>query len=356
MIIKQGLSDSHIQKIEKMLDRQQELERLCLDPVFDFAAYQKEYAALSHVISLYRQYQAMIQAIQASELLIEELGDLAREEVRSLTAQLKKVADELCECLMPRDPLDHSCVFLEIRAAAGGDEAAIFCSDLARMYVRYAESRKWQSCIIASQPSAHGGYTMVTLHLLGSDVYGDLKYESGAHRVQRVPITESQGRVHTSTCTVAVLPDVDIQEEIDIDPKDLEIDTFRASGAGGQHVNKTDSAIRIKHRPSGLVVECQEERSQHKNRAKAMKLLQAKLHQMQRETHQSEQARLRKSLVGTGDRSERIRTYNFSQERVTDHRIGMTLHALTRFLEGEMHDMIAALKTKDRKEMGYDAS
>ena len=245
--------------------------------------------------------------------------------------------------MLPSDPNDAAKVFLEIRAAAGGDESAIFSGDLFRMYNKYAESKGWQVEIINRNDSEQGGYKEIIAKISGDRVFSQLKFESGAHRVQRVPETEAQGRVHTSTCTVAIMPEIDEVEAIQINPADLRVDTFRASGAGGQHVNKTDSAIRITHLPTGLVIECQDERSQHKNRSRAMSLLQSKLLQAERDKQQSEQAATRKSLVGTGDRSERIRTYNYPQSRVTDHRINLTLYSLDKIMEGDLEPVIQPL-------------
>jgi peptide chain release factor 1 len=245
--------------------------------------------------------------------------------------------------LLPTDPNDNRNVYLEIRAGTGGDEAAIFVGDLFRMYSRYAETVRWQMEVISTNPGEHGGYKEIISRISGQDVYQSLKFESGAHRVQRVPETESQGRIHTSACTVAVMPEVDEVDEVDINPEELRIDTYRSSGAGGQHVNKTDSAIRITHLPTGVVVECQEERSQHKNRAKAMSLLKTRLLDAEQQKQQKEQASQRKSLVGSGDRSERIRTYNYPQGRVTDHRINLTLYKLPEVMEGDLAQVIKPL-------------
>jgi peptide chain release factor 1 len=250
---------------------------------------------------------------------------------------------ELQKALIPPDPYDNSNVFLEIRAGTGGDEAAIFAGDLFRMYSRFAESKRWHVEVLSSREGEHGGYREIISRISGNGIYGTLKFESGAHRVQRVPATESQGRIHTSACTVAVMPEPDELEEIEINAGDLRVDTYRASGAGGQHVNKTDSAVRLTHLPSGIVVECQDERSQHKNRARAMSLLQAKLLDAQITKRAAEQAQARKLLVGTGDRSERIRTYNYPQGRVTDHRINLTLYKLDDILQGDVQQVIGPL-------------
>ncbi|HHO70423.1 MAG TPA: peptide chain release factor 1, partial [Halothiobacillus sp.] len=270
--------------------------------------------------------------------------ELARLEVAQAESELARLEAVLKGYLVPRDPADDGNVFLEIRAGTGGDEAAIFAGDLLRMYSRYAESQGWQVEILSATPGEHGGYREVICRVQGNGVYSALKFESGAHRVQRVPETETQGRIHTSAATVAVLPEVVMDDEIEINPADLKVDTFRASGAGGQHVNKTDSAVRITHLPSGIVVECQDERSQHKNRARAMALLKARLADMERSRRAAEQAATRKALVGSGDRSERIRTYNFPQGRVTDHRINLTLYQLDKLLSGELNLVIEPLQ------------
>ena len=284
---------------------------------------------------------------------------MAVEEVREAKEQLLTLESQLQRMLLPKDPNDGRNVFLEIRAGTGGDEAAIFSGDLFRMYSRYAEKRGWRLEILSENEGEHGGYKEIIARVEGESVYGKLKFESGAHRVQRVPETESQGRIHTSACTVAVLPEPDEQAAIEINPADLRVDTYRASGAGGQHVNKTDSAIRITHLPTGIVVECQEERSQHKNRARAMSWLSAKLNDMQTSAAQNAIATERKLLVGSGDRSERIRTYNYPQGRVTDHRINLTLYKLDRVIEGEMDELVDALiadhQAAQLASMGVDA-
>lgn len=312
-----------------------------------FRELSKEYVRLDSIVRCFQRYQSNLNVIAQAELYLQdadlELQKLAQEELKITQAKQSDLESEL-ECLLiPQDPNDQRNVFLEVRAAAGGDEAAIFAGDLFRMYTRYAEMQGWSVEIINSSASEQGGYKEIVARIVGSDVYAHLKFESGAHRVQRVPETEAQGRVHTSTCTVAVLPEIETQDEVTINPADLKIDTFRASGAGGQHVQKTDSAIRITHIPSGLVVECQDERSQHKNRARAMSLLQAKLLSMQQEKQQQEEAQIRRNLVGTGDRSERIRTYNFPQGRLTDHRINLTLYQLNNIMEGHLAPVIQSL-------------
>ena len=312
-----------------------------------FRNYSKEYAQLEPIALCFKKYQEAVEGIDAANAMLEENDDdmkaLAEEELDSLKPLIPELEQELKILLLPKDPNDESNVFLEVRAGTGGNEAAIFAGDLFRMYHRFAESKGWQLSIVSANEGEHGGYKEIIARIEGQGVYSQLKFESGAHRVQRVPTTESQGRIHTSACTVAVLPEMDAINEIDINPNDLRVDTFRASGAGGQHVNKTDSAIRITHIPSGIVVECQDERSQHKNRARAMSLLQAKMLDQAQSKQASEQAAQRKSLVGSGDRSERIRTYNFPQGRVTDHRINLTLYQLDDVIEGKLDAVIEPL-------------
>jgi peptide chain release factor 1 len=272
-----------------------------------------------------------------------EIRKMGQEELAALSESRDALELELQKSLIPPDPHDDSNVYLEIRAGTGGDEAAIFAGDLFRMYSKYAETMRWPIEIVNAREGEHGGYKEIVSRISGNNIYGNLKFESGAHRVQRVPATESQGRIHTSACTVAILAEPDEVEEIDINTADLRIDTYRASGAGGQHVNKTDSAVRLTHIPSGIVVECQDERSQHKNRARAMSLLQARLLDAEIAEREQEQAQTRKSLVGSGDRSERIRTYNYPQGRVTDHRINLTLYKLSEILEGDLEQVIDPL-------------
>jgi len=272
------------------------------------------------------------------------MRELAEEELRDLDARLEREDGELTRLLVPKDPRDDSNIFLEIRAGTGGDEAAIFAGDLLRMYARYAERQGWKVEVLSESPGEHGGYREVISRVAGKGAYSRLKFESGTHRVQRVPATEAQGRIHTSACTVAILPELEEIDEIALNPAELRIDTYRASGAGGQHVNKTDSAIRITHLPTGIVVECQDERSQHKNRSRAMSLLRAKLLQTEQQKQTAQQAQERKLQVGSGDRSERIRTYNYPQARVTDHRINLTLHQLPAIMEGALEDVIGPLQ------------
>lgn len=339
-------------KLQSLVERHEEVSALLSesDVISNqnrFRDLSKEYAQLEPLVNAFKQYQSCLQNIaNAKELLNEsdvEMQALAKQELIGAEEQLQKLEETLQVLLLPRDPNDDSNIFLEIRAGAGGDEAAIFAGDLYRMYTRYAESKGWQVELISSSYGEHGGYKEIITRVIGQGAYSLFKFESGVHRVQRVPATEAQGRIHTSTCTVAVLPEVDEIEEITINPADLRIDTFRASGAGGQHVQKTDSAIRITHIPTGTVVECQDERSQHKNRARAMSLLKSRLLAAEQSKQQQEQAETRRNLVGTGDRSERIRTYNFPQGRMTDHRINLTLYQLPDIMEGALNPVIDAL-------------
>lgn len=346
------MKSSLLKRLTTLIERYQELTALLgdIDVINDqnrFRELSKEYVRLGPVVQCFQQYQANLEVLEQAEQCLREpdveLQHLAEEELKIAQAKKIRLEAELEHLLIPQDPNDQRNVFLEIRAAAGGDEAAIFAGDLFRMYSRYAETQGWSVEIINSSPSEQGGYKEIIARIIGTDVYSHLKFESGAHRVQRVPETEAQGRVHTSTCTVAVLPEIETIDEVTINPADLKVDTFRASGAGGQHVQKTDSAIRITHLPSGLVVECQDERSQHKNRARAMSLLQAKLLSAQQAKQQQEEAQTRRNLVGSGDRSERIRTYNFPQGRLTDHRINLTLYQLSDIMEGHLLPVIQSL-------------
>jgi len=341
-----------LDKLATLQKRYQEIADLLSDTKImsdqnRFRDLSKEYAQLEPIVKCYEKYFDTDQAIKDAEELLQsgdaELKNLANDEIKNLKALQADLEQELKVLLLPTDPNDQRNVFLEIRAGAGGDEAAIFAGDLCRMYTRYAESLGWQVEVLSSSEGTRGGFKEIILRITGKGAFSRLKFESGAHRVQRVPDTEAQGRVHTSTCTVAVLPEPDAIEEVNINPADLRVDTFRSSGAGGQHVNVTDSAVRITHIPTGLVVECQDERSQHKNRAKAMALLSARILDAERSKQQKEQASMRKSLVGTGDRSERIRTYNFPQSRVTDHRINLTLYNLDKVMEGDLGPIIDPL-------------
>lgn len=346
------MKPSILAKLENLSERLEELNALLADAgvIADqkrFREYSQEYAQIKPVADGFEQYrQALDDIVAAEEMTREsdaEMRAMGEEELQAASERRDTLELELQKLLLPRDPDDNKNVFLEVRAGTGGDEAAIFAGDLFRMYSRYAERQRWRVEIISESLGEHGGYKEVIARLEGQGVYSRLKFESGAHRVQRVPETESQGRIHTSACTVAIMPEADELEAVEINPVELKVDTFRASGAGGQHVNKTDSAIRITHLPTGIVVECQDERSQHKNRAKAMSVLHARLASMQKEKQQSEQAATRKLLVGSGDRSERIRTYNFPQGRVTDHRINLTLYRLDEVMEGDLDEVIEPL-------------
>ncbi len=346
-------------KLENLSERLQEISALLADPAAHrdqgrFRDYSKEYAQLSPVVECFRRYQATLDHVAEAEVMLRDedpgLRALAEEEIKSARQQQERLEAELQTLLLPTDPHDNSNIFLEIRAGTGGDEAALFAGDLSRMYTRYAEVRGWQVEVMSASYGEHGGYKEIILRVIGRGAYSRLKFESGGHRVQRVPQTEAQGRIHTSSCTVAVMPEVEEIDEIAINPADLKVDTFRASGAGGQHVNKTDSAIRITHLPTGTVVECQDERSQHKNRARAMSLLRARMLAAERGKQQSEQAQLRQGLVGSGDRSDRIRTYNFPQGRVTDHRINLTVYQLDTVLQGHLDLLINPLVSEHQAE------
>ena len=346
------MKESLLQKLESLCARYEEIAGLLSDieVINDqdrFRALSMEYAQLEDVVRSFGAYRKARAALEsAREMRADddaELRALAEEEIADREAEIERLEEELQKLLLPKDPNDNANVFLEIRAGTGGDEAAIFAGDLFRMYAKYAEAQGWPLEILSAREGEHGGYREIISRISGSGIFAKLKFESGAHRVQRVPATESQGRIHTSACTVAVLPEPDELEEIEINPAELRIDTYRASGAGGQHVNKTDSAVRVTHLPSGIVVECQDERSQHKNRARAMSLLQARLLDAQVRERDSAQAEERRLQVGSGDRSERIRTYNFPQGRVTDHRINLTLYKLDEILEGDLDPVIEPL-------------
>ncbi len=339
-------------KLESLAERLDEINALLSDSEViqdqnQFRALSQERARISPVVDCFLEYQSTLDTIRDAEQMLREddveLREMAGEELDTASQRRDELETQLQILMLPSDPNDNKNVFLEIRAGTGGDEAALFAGDLFRMYSRYTEQHRWQLEIISESLGEHGGYREIIARIEGQGAYSRLKFESGAHRVQRVPETESQGRIHTSACTVAIMPEADEVEAINISPKDLKIDTFRASGAGGQHVNKTDSAIRITHLPSGLVVECQDQRSQHKNRAQAMSLLQARLFSAEQEKQQAEQAQTRRLLVGSGDRSERIRTYNFPQGRITDHRINLTLYKLDEILQGKLDEIIDPL-------------
>jgi peptide chain release factor 1 len=354
------MKPSILNKLENLGERQEEITALLSQPEVQnnqnqFRSLSQEYAQLEPIVVCYKAYQDNEANLSSARDMAKDsdpdLREMAKEEIQAAEARREVLEQQLQILLLPKDPNDNRNVFLEIRAGTGGDEAAIFSGDLARMYQRYAERLGWSSEIINENRGEHGGYKEVILRISGQNVYSQLKFESGAHRVQRVPETESQGRVHTSACTVAIMPEVDSIDEIDINPADLRIDTFRASGAGGQHVNRTDSAIRIVHIPSGVVVECQDERSQHKNKARAMSLLQSRLLSAAQDKQHAEQSENRKLQVGSGDRSERIRTYNFPQGRLTDHRINLTLYKLEEIMEGGLEHVIQPLIHEHQAEM-----
>ena len=312
----------------------------------------REHAELEPVVALHAAWtQANADMADAQDMLADpEMKEFAQEELLAARARVEQLEIDLQKMLLPKDPNDERNIFLEIRAGTGGDESALFAGDLLRMYMRYAERNRWQIEMVSESASELGGYKEVIVRLIGAGVYSKLKFESGGHRVQRVPATETQGRIHTSACTVAVMPEADEIEDVNINPADLRIDTYRASGAGGQHINKTDSAVRITHIPTGIVVECQDDRSQHKNKAQAMKVLATRIKDVQLRAQQSSEAATRKSLVGSGDRSERIRTYNFPQGRITDHRINLTLYKLDMVMDGDLNDLTSALMTEHQTE------
>ncbi|PRY01368.1 peptide chain release factor 1 (bRF-1) [Paraburkholderia sp. BL6665CI2N2] len=313
----------------------------------------REHAELGPVVDHYALWrQAMNDATTAQELLADaSMRDFAEDEIRAARERMEKLGAELQKMLLPKDPNDDRNIFLEIRAGTGGDESALFAGDLLRMYLRFAERNRWQAEMMSASESDLGGYKEVIVRIAGEAAYSKLKFESGGHRVQRVPATETQGRIHTSACTVAVMPEADEIGEVEINPADLRIDTFRASGAGGQHINKTDSAVRVTHLPTGIVVECQDDRSQHKNKDRALKVLAARIKDKQSHEQQAKEAATRKSLIGSGDRSERIRTYNFPQGRLTDHRINLTLYRLDAIMDGDLDELIAALVSEHQAEL-----
>ncbi len=345
------MKDSFRQQFERLALRLAELEATLADPrvaadMKRFRELTREHAEAASLVERFRRYEQRERDLAAAQELLDDadMAEMAREEAVEAQADMERLHAELQTALLPRDPDDTRNAFLEIRAGTGGDESALFAGDLARMYLRYAERQGWRCELMSENASELGGYKEVVIRIEGEGVYGRLRFESGGHRVQRVPATEAQGRIHTSACTVAVLPEPDEAEEIKLNPADLRIDTFRASGAGGQHINKTDSAIRITHLPTGLVAECQDDRSQHRNKAKAMAVLQARLRDKERSERAAKEAATRKGLIGSGDRSDRIRTYNFPQGRLTDHRINLTLYRLQAIVDGDLDEVIAALQ------------
>jgi peptide chain release factor 1 len=346
-------------RLEKMVDRYEEIGRSLADPAVigrqrEFRELSQEYARLTPVAEKFAAFQALERELASAREMQSDadagMREMGQEEMTRLHPEIERSEDALKMLLIPRDPRDDKNIYLEVRAGTGGDEAAIFAGDLYRMYARFAETHGFSVEILSESPGEHGGFREVISRIVGPGAFARFKFESGVHRVQRVPATEAQGRIHTSACTVAILPEPDEVEAADLNPAELRIDTFRASGAGGQHVNKTDSAIRITHLPSGLVVECQDERSQHKNRSRAMALMKAKLLAAEQEKRDSEIARNRKLQVGTGDRSERIRTYNFPQGRVTDHRINLTLYKLGDIMQGKIDELLDSLQHEHQAE------
>ncbi len=354
-----GLSEFYLTKLQKIEDRYEELSKQLADPqiVSDYekyTQYAKEHAELKEIVDAFKRYKNVLKQIEENKEIIEdgedeELVELAKEDLKSLEKEAEELEEKLPLLLLPKDPNDEKNIILEIRAGAGGEEAALFAADLLRMYQRYAERKGWKFEILDANETGLGGFKEVIAKIDGKGAYSRLKYESGVHRVQRVPVTESGGRIHTSTVTVAILPEVD-EVEIEIRPEDLKIETMRASGHGGQHVNKTESAVRITHIPTGIVVCCQNERSQHQNKATALKILRAKLYEKAKREQEEKLQKERKSQVGTGERCEKIRTYNFPQNRVTDHRIGLTVYNLEEVLDGDLDEFIDALITHFRTE------
>ena len=352
------MKPSMLAKLDQLAERLEELNNLLMqqEATSDMDNYRKmtrEHAELGPLVALYLTYsQAANDIVTAQELLSDpDMKEFAQEEINGAKARMEALEADLQKMLLPKDPNDERNIFLEIRAGTGGDESALFAGDLLRMYTRFAERNRWQVEMMSASDSEVGGYKEVIVRIAGFGAYSRLKFESGGHRVQRVPATETQGRIHTSACTVAVMPEADEVEDVDINPADIRIDTYRASGAGGQHINKTDSAVRITHMPTGIVVECQDDRSQHKNKASALKVLAARIKDVQLREQQSKEAATRKSLIGSGDRSERIRTYNFPQGRMTDHRINLTLYKLDFIMDGDLEELTNSLITEHQAEL-----
>ena len=337
-------------QLEKYAQRLEELDFLLsrediMSDMTQYRAISREHAEVTQIAGRYKRYQQVEGDLAGAREMLDDpdMAEMAEEEIASGEEELTQLEDELQRLLLPKDPDDARNAFMEIRAGTGGDESALFAGDLARMYTRYAATKGWKVEIMSANESELGGYKEVVLRIEGDDIYGRLRFESGGHRVQRVPVTETQGRIHTSACTVAVMPEPDEHQAITLNPADLRIDTFRASGAGGQHINKTDSAVRVVHLPTGIVAECQDGRSQHSNKAKALQVLQARIQEKERSERAAKEAALRKGLIGSGDRSDRIRTYNFPQGRLTDHRINLTLYKLLYIMEGDMDEVLDAL-------------
>ena len=351
------MKTSLLSKLDQLSERLEEVGTLMNQEsaTADMNQYRKltrEHAELEPVVGLYAQWREAQTDIKTAQEMMQDpsMKAFAQEEIEAAQQRIAALELDLQKMLLPKDPNDERNIFLEIRAGTGGDESALFAGDLLRMYTRYAERCRWQVEMVSESPSEIGGYKEVIVRLVGQGVYSRMKFESGGHRVQRVPATETQGRIHTSACTVAVMPEADEISDVDINPADLRIDTFRASGAGGRHINKTDSAVRLTHIPTGIVVECQDDRSQHKNKAQAMKVLATRIKDVQLRAQQASEAATRKSLVGSGDRSERIRTYNFPQGRITDHRINLTLYKLEMVMEGDLDELTNSLMAEHQTE------
>ncbi len=345
-------------KLEQVADRLTEVDQLLMQEGVtsnrdNYVKLTREHAEVGPLVALYHEYLQADADLKAAQDMQQdpEMKEFAQEEIEAAKLRMENLESDLQKMLLPKDPNDERNIFLEIRAGTGGDESALFAGDLLRMYTRFAERNRWQVEMISESASDLGGYKEVIVRIVGHGAYSKLKFESGGHRVQRVPATEAQGRIHTSACTVAVMPEADELDDVHINPADLRIDTYRASGAGGQHVNKTDSAVRITHLPTGIVVECQDDRSQHKNKAQAMSVLAARINDAQLREQQAKEAATRKSLVGSGDRSERIRTYNFPQGRMTDHRINLTLYKLDFIMDGDLEELTSALSAEHQAEL-----
>lgn len=351
------MKPSIVGKLEQLSRRLAELDRFLSSEsaTADLDAYRKlsrEHAGIAPVVALYHAYRSGQEDVRTAEEMAGDpaLREFAEEELRAGRARIEQIEADLQRELLPKDPNDERNVFLEIRAGTGGDESALFAADLFRMYSRFAERQRWQVELVSQSPSDLGGYKEIIARIVGTGAYSRLKFESGGHRVQRVPVTETQGRIHTSACTVAVMPEADEVGDVVINPAEIRIDTFRASGAGGQHINKTDSAVRVTHLPTGIVVECQDDRSQHKNKAQALAVLSARIKDRQRREQMAQEAATRKTLIGSGDRSERIRTYNFPQGRVTDHRINLTLYKIESIMDGDLDELVGALLAEHQAE------
>jgi peptide chain release factor 1 len=352
------MKPSMLSKLDQLADRLTELDQLLMSEgvtanMDNYRKMTREHAELGPLVALYQAYQQADADVKTAQEMLQDpdMKEFAQEEISAAKARMEALELDLQKMLLPKDPNDERNIFLEIRAGTGGDEAALFAGDLLRMYTRFAERNRWQVEMVSESASELGGYKEVIVRLVGNGAYSKLKFESGGHRVQRVPATETQGRIHTSACTVAVMPEADEVEDVNINPADLRIDTYRASGAGGQHINKTDSAVRITHIPTGIVVECQDDRSQHKNKAQALKVLATRIKDVQLREAQAKEAATRKSLIGSGDRSERIRTYNYPQGRMTDHRINLTLYKLDFIMDGDIADLTNALAAEHQAEL-----